>query len=249
MVKTFPTGLAQWLHYNRLSVNKLAKQIGASPHAIGNLAKGNTQSINKDILDAVARRTQLSYERIIKSVEETQSPTATGDLRIDLCLGLICKYLHSPEMRDKCRRYFSLHFSCSGRTYADQNLDPVGYDEMCVANTMEPGQITSSLISVSWFTPSKLKSFDSRILHTYWRALHAQIDNDLRYDDTFVVVEFEQSVNEMSPIDIPKIKSWWWDQPSEFNRVPVRPYQNAARRKQPFVITEENEEDSINKAQ
>ena len=40
-----------------------------------------------------------------------------------------------------------------------------------------------------------------------------------RISPVFVVVEFEKSVNEMGLLDMPTIKSWWWDVPEELNKV------------------------------
>ena len=213
MAETYPTGLAQWLALNRITECQLAREVGITPTALGNLARGRTASVNKRILDAVAHRTQLSYDEILKPVIEIESPIATGDHRIDLCLGAIGKYLHTPEMREKCRRYISADFSCSGARYAKLGQSPVGWDQMCALNEMQlPKQYTTVLTAVSWYTPHGIAPYDSRILHTYYRTVETSPTNDPRYGDNFVVYEFEQSINEMSLIDVPKITSWWWDQ-------------------------------------
>ena len=213
MAETYPTGLAQWLKLNRITECQLAREVGSTPTALCNLARGRTASVNKRILDAVAHRTQLSYDEILRPPIEVESPIATGDHRIDLCLGAMGKYLHTPEMRDKCRRYISADFSCSGARYAKLGQPPVGWDQMCALNDMQqPKQYTTVLTAASWYTPHGIAPHDSRILHTYWRTVETSLTADPRYGDNFVVYEWEQSINEMSVIDLPKIKSWWWDQ-------------------------------------
>ena len=212
MAETYPTGLAQWLKLNRITECQLAREVGITPTALGNLARGRTASVNKRILDAVAHRTQLSYDEILKPPLEIESPIATGDHRIDLCLGAISKYLHTPEMREKCRRYISPDFLCSGARYDKLGQAAVGFDQMCALNDMQlPNQYTTVLTAVSWYTPHGIAPHDSRVLHTYYRTVETSPQNDPRFDDNFVVYEWEQSINEMSPIDLPKIKSWWWD--------------------------------------
>ena len=99
-----PPGLAKWLDINRVKAGQLARELGVSPHAIAHLRDGSTANVCKTILAAVARRTQLSYEAILSPAEIVENPIATGDSRIDRCLGSIARYLHTPEMRDKCRR-------------------------------------------------------------------------------------------------------------------------------------------------
>jgi transcriptional regulator with XRE-family HTH domain len=213
MAETCPTGLAKWLKLNRVTECQLAREIGVTPTAIGNLARGRTTSINKKILDAVSRRTLLAYDAIIKPIEEIESPAATGDHRIDLCLAIIGKYLHTPEMCDKCRRYISPDFLCCGRTYDDDGNSPVGWDQMCALNAMPHfRQITSILLTTSWYTPHGIAPQESRVLHSHWRGLTADLDHSPRYHSTFIVFEFEQAIREMSPICIPKIKSWWSDE-------------------------------------
>ncbi len=213
MADTYPTGLAQWLKLNRISECQLAREVGITPTALGNLARGRTASVNKRILDAVAHRTQLSFDQILRPPVEVESLIATGDHRIDLCLGSIGKYLHTPEMRDKCRRYISADFSCSGARYGKLGQPSVGWDQMCALNEMQqPKQYTTVLTAASWYTPHGIAQHDSRILHTYWRTVETSPTDDPRYGDNFVAYEWEQSINEMSVIDIPKIKSWWWDQ-------------------------------------
>ena len=213
LAETYPTGLAQWLKLNRISDCQLAREVGITPPALVILARGRTASVNKRILDAVAHRTQLSYDEILKPIVKIESPIATGDHRIDLCLGAISKYLHTPEMRDKCRRYISADFLCSGARYAKLGQPAVGWDQMCVLNEMQlPNQYTTVLTAVSWYTPHGIAPHDSRILHTYYRTVGISPVHDPQFDDNFVVYEFEQAINEMSLIDVPKIKSWWWDQ-------------------------------------
>ena len=213
VAETYPTGLAQWLKLNRISECQLAREVGITPTALGNLARGRTASVNKRILDAVAHRTQLSFDQILRAPVEVDSLIATGDHRIDLCLGSIGKYLHTPEMREKCRRYISAEFSCSGARYDKLGQPSVGFDQMCALNEMQiPKQYTTVLTAVSWYTPHGIAPHDSRILHTYYRTVETSPTNDPRYGDNFVVYEFEQSINEMSLIDVPKITSWWWDQ-------------------------------------
>ena len=126
MAETYPTGLAQWLKLNRISECQLAREVCITPTALGNLARGRTASVNKRILDAGAHRTQLSFDQILRPPVEVESLIATGDHRIDLCLGAIGKYLHTPEMRDKCRRYISPEFTCSGARYGKLGQPSLG---------------------------------------------------------------------------------------------------------------------------
>ena len=229
-----PTGLAKWLEINRVKAGQLARELGVSPHAIAHLRDGSTASVNKTILAAVACRTQLSYEAILSPAEIVENPIATGDFRIDRCLGLIARYLHTPEMRDKCRRYFSPDFLCNGKIYQKHNSAPVGFEQMCSLNTKQPDHVSTSVMSTSWYAPRHGTIITSRILHAYWRAVHAQpnaaleelYDPSTEYNDTFTVFEFEKSIEEMSPLDTPKINSWWWDQPGQYSRVPKETYRD-----------------------
>ena len=225
-----PTGLAKWLNLNRVKAGQLARELGVSPHAIAHLRDGSTASVSKAILTAVACRTQLSYEAILNPAEIVENPVATGDFRIDRCLGSIGKYLHSPEMRDKCRRYFSADFLCNGTIYQRHNTAPIGFDRMCALNCKQVTHISTNVISTSWYTPRMETPISSRILHVYWRAVRSvpsinePNEPSTEYNDTFTVFEFEQSIGEMSPLDIPKISSWWWDQPAQYNDMPQERY-------------------------
>ena len=150
---------------------------------------------------------------------DEKPPIATGDGRIDKCLMSIAKYFHTDQMRDKCRKYFSHDFLCSGRAYSEYKKSAVSYDQMCAANILEDRRLLCSVLSVAWYTPGNMAEIDSRILHTYWRAfvispqnLHAPV-----YNDTFLILEFEQSINEMALMDTPIIQRWWWDQPRYYN--------------------------------
>ena len=49
---------------------------------------------------------------------------------------------------------------------------------------------------------------DSRTLHTYWPATITS------HDSTFVVLGFEKSILEMDAVELPKMVTWWWRQPS-----------------------------------
>ncbi len=233
-----PTGLAKWLDINRVKAGQLARELGVSPHAIAHLRDGSTANVCKTILAAVARRTQLSYEAILSPAEIVENPIATGDSRIDRCLGSIARYLHTPEMQDKCRRYFSADFLCSGKIYQKSHLPPVGFDQMCSLNAKRQyptDHVSAIVVSTSWYAPRHGTTTTSRILHSYWRAVHTKpnaaldelYDPSTEYSDTFIVLEFEQSIEEMSPLDTPKITSWWWDTPAQYSRVPKETYRTA----------------------
>lgn len=219
-----PTGLAQWLDRNGLSAYALANELGVSPHTIGKVAKGRCQNFNIDILSAISRRTGLSYETILAPANNLTSPTATGDHRIDTCLALQAKHMHTPEMFHKCKRYIAPNFQCSGKSYNYNRQQPVGFAEMCDLNIETDAHIVNSLLSVSWYTPGSMESNDSHCLHTYWRALILIPKETPLYNDTFVVYEFAKSINEMEPIDLPQIVTWWWDTPSQYNRAPMESY-------------------------
>jgi len=221
----YPSGLAQWLADNAITRHQLATELGVSPHAIDHLANGSTGTVTKAILRAVATRTSLTYEQILDPVDHYVSPVATGDHRIDRCLAKLAKYLHTAEMYNECKIYIHPKFRCYAVTYRKNGDAPVDYETMCDLNLhqeiVKEVQIVTTILSTTWYTPHGIDPHDSRILHSYWRALTLIKDEMPLYNDTFVVYEFAKSVNEMSPIETPKIVSWWWDQPSQFNRAPM----------------------------
>ena len=223
--KAYPSGLAQWLADNTITRHQLATELGVSPHAIDHLANGSTGTVTKAILRAVATRTSLTYEQILDPVDHYVSPVATGDHRIDRCLAKLAKYLHSENMFQECKSYMHPDFACYGAMYYNDGAAPIDFDTMCNLNlhqeTVENVQIVHTILSTTWYTPHGIDPHDSRILHSYWRALTLIKEEMPLYNDTFTVYEFAKSINEMSPIETPKIVSWWWDQPSQFNRAPM----------------------------
>ena len=173
--------------------------------------------ISTPIHKEISIHTGLTYEQLIEPAEQQVSPTETGDSRIDIALGLIARYLHTPEMVRKCRKYFSLDFTCKQNKANEENTSSINYDEMCALNSMQSAQTNSLLLSTCWYDPDS-KSHDSRLLFTYWRAM-VVVPSATQYNDTFIVLEFEKPVNEMGLLDIPIIKSWWWDVSEELNKV------------------------------
>lgn len=210
-----PTALSRWLKLNKLSINGLAKRIGASPHTIKNMVHGATSTVNTEILKKLSFATGLNYEQLIDSPAKFIPLDQSGDARIDVMLGLIAKNLHSQHMASACRKYFASDFQCSGREYNRHDRHAVNYDEMCALNALQPGVINSILTSCAWYNP-QCNKHDSTTLHTYWRAyISADVDPSGNHaemsNNSFVVLEFEQSINQMRAIDTPKIKTWWWD--------------------------------------
>ena len=209
------TALSRWLKLNKLSINGLAKRIGASPHTVKHMAHGSTSTVNTEILKNISFATGLNYEQLIDSPVRFDPPDQSGDARIDAMLGLIAKNLHSKHMASACRRYFASDFRCSGRDFNLHNRPAVNYEEMCALNTLKPGIINSILTSCAWYNPL-CAEHDSTTLHTYWRAyISEDFDDNSKptetSNETFVVLEFEKSINRMGLIDTPKIKTWWWD--------------------------------------
>jgi transcriptional regulator with XRE-family HTH domain len=224
----YPSGLAQWLADNAITRHQLATELGVSPHAIDHLANGSTGTVTKAILRAVATRTSLTYEQILDPVDAYVSPVATGDHRIDRCLAKLAKYLHSENMFEECKSYIHPEFSCYGTIYCNDGAAPIDFETMCNRNlhqeTVENVQIVHTILSTTWYTPHGIDPHDSRILHSYWRALTLIKEEMPLYNDTFTVYEFAKPINEMSPVETPKIVSWWWDQPSQYNRAPMEAY-------------------------
>ena len=213
--KISPTALSRWLKLNKCSINGLAKRIGASPHTVKNMAHGATSTVNTEILKKISFATGLNYEQLIDSPVKFDPLDQSGDGRIDVMLGSIAKNLHSQHMASACRKYFASDFRCSGREYNRHDRPAVNYDEMCALNTLKPGVINSILTSCAWYNP-QCDEHDSATLHTYWRSyVYADLDPSNEHgetqNETFVALELEKSINQMKPIDIPKIKTWWWD--------------------------------------
>ena len=216
MANDIPTALKTWLSLNRMTCHQLAKRLDVSPHTVKKFSNGDFKMISTPILKEISIHTGLTYKQLIEPAAQQVSPTETGDGRIDIALGLIARYLNTPEMVRKCRKYFSLDFTCK-QNKANEDTPSINYDEMCALNSMQSAQINSLLLSTCWYDPD-CKSHDSRQLFTYWWAM-VVIPSATQYNDTFVVVEFEKSVNEMGLLDMPTIKSWWWDVPEELNKV------------------------------
>ncbi len=227
MAEASITYLAQWLHDNGVTRNQLATELQVSPHAIDNLASGATTTLNKDILRLVAERTRLPYDRLIDG--ETQpmaTPCATGDHRIDKSLADIARTLHTPKMFKEVAKWISDDFLCYGSNYRDEK--PMTFSQMCDANLAKENidniTVVHSLLSTTWYTPRGTKAHNSTILHTYWRALYLAKNTAPMYNDTFAVYEFEKSIADLGQVELPKITSWWWDQPSQYNRAPMESY-------------------------
>ena len=241
---SYATGLAQWLDENGFTRHQLAIELMVSPHAIDNLVTGAAASVKKDILRAVAERTQLTYEQILNPVQNYVSPIATGDSRIDKCLAKLVQFMHTDAMYEECRLYVSPQFQCSGSLYEKLDIESVDFETMCKLNVnedlysfimdslpvrnKEQGEsdvhILDTILSVTWYTPGGIDCHESRILHTYWRSLAIVKGLRATYNDTFVVLEFEKSINEMTPLEQPQIINWWWDQSSQYNRAPMESY-------------------------
>jgi len=234
----YPTGLAQWMAKNNNTRNQLATELNVSPHTIDKIASGNAGSIKMELLRALAERTQLTYEQILNPVQKYVSPIDTGDSRIDRCLSKLCQLLHTDAMYDECKMYISPDFLCSGALYHALEMDAVDFETMCRLNVsshkfVQDGipkneknkkldtHVSDIILSVSWYTPGNIDRLDSRHLHTYWRSLAIGPGSAVAYNDTFVVLEFKKSVNNMTPVEQPLIKRWWWDQPIQYNRAPV----------------------------
>ena len=237
----YPTGLAQWLAKNNNTRHQLANELNVSPHTIDKVASGAAGSIKMELLRALAERTQLTYEQILNPVQKYISPIDTGDSRIDRCLSKLCQLLHTDAMYEECKMYISPDFLCSGALYKKLKMNAVDFKTMCKLNVNKEflkndfprceknnesdTHVSDVILNVSWYTPGNIDPLDSRHLHTYWRSLAIGQGSDIAYNDTFVVLEFEKSVNEMAPLEQPQITKWWWDQPVQYNRAPVETYQ------------------------
>ena len=232
------TGLAQWLTTHNVTRHELATKLNVSPHTIDKIASGAASSIKMELLRALSERTQLTYEQILNPVQKYVSPYDTGDSRFNRCLSKLCQLLHTDAMYDECKMYISPDFICSGALYKKLEMDAVDFKTMCKLNvsshTFVQGgvpknqknkkldtHVSDIILSVTWYTPGNIDPLDSRHLHTYWRSLAIGPGSDVAYNDTFVVLEFKKSVNDMTPIEQPQITNWWWDQPSQYNRAPV----------------------------
>ena len=134
---SYATGLAQWLDENDVTRHQLASELMVSPHAIDNLVTGAAASVKKDILRAVAERTQLTYEQILNPVQNYISPIATGDSRIDKCIAKLGQFMHTDAMYEECQIYISPQFQCSGSLYEKLDMESVDFETMCKINVNE----------------------------------------------------------------------------------------------------------------
>ena len=210
------TPLQKWLKLNNTTHNQLAKTLGVSPHTVKKFAIGDTVTINRSVLHKIALLTDLSYQELIDPARGKTSPIDTGCGRINVALGMCARYLHTREMAAKCRRYFSLDFFCTGKAFSGIKPHNNNFDEMCALNALRDGHLSSSLLSVGWYD-ADCETNDSRTLHTYWRTMITNLDfersEERRPHTTFLVIVFDKSINEMQPLDLPIMKSWWWDSP------------------------------------
>ena len=145
MANDIPTALKTWLSLNRLTCHQLAKRLDVSPHTVKKIANGGFTMISTPILKEISIHTGLTYEQLIEPVAQQVSPTETGDSRIDVALGLIARYLHTAEMVRRCRKYFSLDFTCKQNKENKENTPSINYDEMCAINSMQAAQINCIL--------------------------------------------------------------------------------------------------------
>tara|TARA_R110000823_G_scaffold213722_2_gene343555 strand:+ start:583 stop:1266 length:684 start_codon:yes stop_codon:yes gene_type:complete len=209
-----PTVLQAWITTNSRTYNQLAKEISASPHTIKKMALGMCEVVNRDILQKLSLATGLSYSELLDPPPPRPPASNSGNRRVDVALQKISRYLHTREMVKTCRKFFSLDFQCSGAIYSDQNIPSVNFDEMCYLNSRNLDSINSVLLDAHWYDPD-CDTFDSRILHTYWRAMVLPPTGPTYYVDTFIVIRFEKSISEMLETEMPKIKTWWWHTPDK----------------------------------
>tara|TARA_R110000765_G_scaffold387343_1_gene479455 strand:- start:3 stop:713 length:711 start_codon:yes stop_codon:yes gene_type:complete len=227
-----PTVLQAWITTNSRTYNQLAKEISASPHTIKKMALGMCEVVNREILQKLSQATGLSYSELLDPSPPNPPATDSGDRRIDVALQKISRYLHTREMVKTCRKFFSLDFKCSGAIYSDRQIPAINFDEMCHLNACNFSTISPLLLDAHWYDPN-CDTFDSRILHTYWRSMVLPPTGPTHYVDTFIVIAFEKSVSEMLETEMPKIKTWWWHTPDKLmeiewaaaNHVPLKMFQ------------------------
>ena len=212
------TVLQTWITTNSRTYNQLAKEISASPHTIKKMALGMCEVVNREILQKLSQATGLTYSELLDPATLHPPASDSGDRRIDVALQKISRYLHTREMVKTCRKYFSLDFQCSGAIYSDQRMPSVNFDEMCHLNACNLNTISPMLLDAHWYD-FDCDTFDSRILHTYWRSLVLSPSKLTYYADTFVVLGFEKSISEMLEPEMPKIKTWWWHTPEKSTKV------------------------------
>jgi hypothetical protein len=213
-----PTALSVWLEQSKFTANKLATEAGVTPRSVYALVRGDSGLVAPKTLICISNYTGLLIDDLVRPYYNTALATDTGDKRFNLMLAKIGLHMHSNRCEDKLSPYISPKFRCGGTAYAKKNQPYMTFKEMANANSSNSFDITSVMMSAHWYNPGTNRRTQSRTLHTYWRAMITDREAHTTTDTTFVVYEFEKSIEEMEETDLyPQITSWWWHRPVELH--------------------------------
>ena len=214
----FPaTALSEWLRLAEITANRLATIVEITPRSAYSLARGDSDLVSTKTLIAVSNYTGLTIDDLLRPYYASSLATDTGSARINTLLAKIGAHLHTSMCKQNLARFIHPDFLCSGSEYAKYNVEPMNFENMCLANAANPYTINSALLSATWFTPGAQKPNDSTLLHTYWRAMLTDKSAHTSTDTTFVILEFVKSISELEELERPQIIHWWWHRPTELH--------------------------------
>ena len=213
-----PTALSEWLLQAKKTANKLANVLEVTPRSIYALARGGSELVAPKTLIAVSNYTKISIDDLVRPYYNKTLLSDTGDIRFNHLMAKIGLHMHSNRCEGKLSPYISPVFRCGGSEYAARNIPPMTFKEMSKANADCNVDIHSVLISAHWYSSGTVKQNQSRTLHTYWRSVVTDGEANTTTDNTFVVFEFEKSIEEMGAIETrPQVTNWWWHRPTELH--------------------------------
>lgn len=216
-MQSHESALQQWLNNHDLTAHHLAQEIDVSPRAIYNLLSQNKDRFSREILTRVANYTALSLPQLINPSSTTQD-RRSGDPRIDTMIRAICHHLHSPDAAARLRRYADENFACYSPLFEERHYDgsrvaaaaATSWDEMHRANVRSKSSKKTiiSPLSTDWISADG-DDRKSRQLLTILRAIKMQ-GQSVTYADTILILGLSKNLAELSLVEMPKIKTWWW---------------------------------------
>ena len=208
--RKYPTHLGAWLESQGLTPTALAQRCGVSPRAIYNLLD-ERDKFSRDILRKVSLHTGLSIDALL-STEETDYTIQVEDSRISAMIGDICSHLHDSQKSGRLRKYVHPNFRCFSPHFKNPRTgsNPISWDEMLAANKpLMDRRITIVPLSSQYISFDGTET-DSRSIIVFLRSIEIDAVPSARYEDTCLILKLDKTLDEMSIVETPKIRGWWW---------------------------------------
>ena len=124
----------------------------------------------------------------------------------------ICSHLHDSQKSPRLRKYVHPKFRCFSPHFKNPRTlsNPITWDEMLAANKPIMDRPVTVVPLSSQYISFDGTEMDSRSIIIFLRSIDIDAVPSARYEDTCLILKLDKTLSEMSIIETPKIKGWWW---------------------------------------